>query len=149
MATIGTVERAGFEASTDEEIVNRVKAGDTALYEIIMRRYNRRLYRAARAILRDDAEAEEGDGGGVAAVGAPRSTPDYASLEVMDRDSRKMRGGYRILLRFASEDTPGSWDSFTQQVVDCRHKSFHKSIPIAGPPSWVGQMDKWTLPTRA
>jgi RNA polymerase sigma-70 factor, ECF subfamily len=59
MGTIETVERAGFEASTDEEIVGRVKAGDTALYEIIMRRYNQRLYRVARAILHDDAEAED------------------------------------------------------------------------------------------
>ena len=59
MRTIAAVERAGFEASSDEEIVERVKSGDTALYEIIMRRYNQRLYRVARAILHDDAEAED------------------------------------------------------------------------------------------
>lgn len=59
MATIATLERARFEASTDEQIVERVIAGDTALYEIIMRRYNQRLYRVARAILHDDAEAED------------------------------------------------------------------------------------------
>jgi RNA polymerase sigma-70 factor (ECF subfamily) len=40
-------------------VVERVKAGDTALYEILMRRYNQRLYRVARAILRDVAEAED------------------------------------------------------------------------------------------
>jgi RNA polymerase sigma-70 factor (ECF subfamily) len=39
--------------------VDRVLAGETALYEIIMRRYNQRLYRVARAIVRDDAEAED------------------------------------------------------------------------------------------
>jgi RNA polymerase sigma-70 factor, ECF subfamily len=59
MGTIEAVERTGFEASSDEEIVERVKSGDTALYEIIMRRYNQRLYRVARAILHDDAEAED------------------------------------------------------------------------------------------
>ena len=59
METIGTLEKARSEASSDEEIVERVKAGDTALYEIIMRRYNQRLYRVARAILHDDAEAED------------------------------------------------------------------------------------------
>jgi len=32
MRTIAAVERAGFEASSDEEIVERVKSGDTALY---------------------------------------------------------------------------------------------------------------------
>jgi len=59
METTGTLEKASSEGWTDEEIVERVKAGDTALYEIIMRRYNQRLYRVARAILRDDAEAED------------------------------------------------------------------------------------------
>jgi RNA polymerase sigma-70 factor (ECF subfamily) len=59
MDTIGTLEKARLEGWTDEEVVERVKAGDTALYEIIMRRYNQRLYRVARAILRDDAEAED------------------------------------------------------------------------------------------
>jgi RNA polymerase sigma-70 factor, ECF subfamily len=35
-----------------------VLAGEIELFEIVMRRYNQRLYRTARAILRDDAEAE-------------------------------------------------------------------------------------------
>src|SRR4249920_4240130 len=59
METTGTLERARSEGWTDEEIVDRVKAGDTPLYEIIMRRYNQRLYRVARGILRDDSEAED------------------------------------------------------------------------------------------
>jgi RNA polymerase sigma-70 factor (ECF subfamily) len=59
METLGTLERARLESWTDQEIVTRVRAGDTGLYEIIMRRYNQRLYRVARAILRDDAEAED------------------------------------------------------------------------------------------
>src|SRR5689334_6955657 len=44
---------------SDEEVVERVRGGDTALYEILMRRYNQRLFRIARAILRDDSEAED------------------------------------------------------------------------------------------
>jgi len=59
MQTVGILEKARSEGWTDEEVVGRVKAGDTALYELIMRRYNQRLYRIARAILRDDAEAED------------------------------------------------------------------------------------------
>jgi len=59
MEAIGTLEKARSEHWTDEEVIDRVKAGDTALYEIVMRRYNQRLYRIARAILRDDAEAED------------------------------------------------------------------------------------------
>jgi RNA polymerase sigma-70 factor, ECF subfamily len=46
-------------ALADEEVVRRVRAGQTGLFEILMRRYNQRLYRVARAILRDDAEAED------------------------------------------------------------------------------------------
>jgi RNA polymerase sigma-70 factor, ECF subfamily len=44
---------------SDIEVVRRVREGETALFEILMRRYNQRLYRVARAILRDDTEAED------------------------------------------------------------------------------------------
>ncbi len=44
---------------TDEQIVVRVLEGETRLFEQLMRRNNRRIYRAARAILRDDREAED------------------------------------------------------------------------------------------
>lgn len=43
---------------SDEDVVGRVLAGETELYEIIMRRYNQRLFRVARSVLRDDNEAE-------------------------------------------------------------------------------------------
>lgn len=46
-------------ALTDEEIVARVLAGELALFELLMRRNNRRVYRAARGIVRDDREAED------------------------------------------------------------------------------------------
>jgi len=44
---------------TDEQVIDRVRAGETALYEVIMRRYNQRLYRVARAILHNDSEADD------------------------------------------------------------------------------------------
>ena len=43
---------------SDEEVVARVLAGDRQLFELLMRRHNQRLYRAARAILRDESEVE-------------------------------------------------------------------------------------------
>lgn len=46
-------------ALSDEDVVDRVRGGDTAVFEILMRRYNQRLFRTARAILRDDADAED------------------------------------------------------------------------------------------
>ena len=44
---------------TDAEIVTRVRAGDRALFEILMRRHNQRIYRVARAIVKDEDEAED------------------------------------------------------------------------------------------
>jgi RNA polymerase sigma-70 factor (ECF subfamily) len=55
----GLADRAIDALPSDEEIVRRVRQGDVASFEIVMRRYNQRLYRLARAIVRDDAEAED------------------------------------------------------------------------------------------
>src|SRR3954451_12708437 len=49
----------GTSALSDEEIVKRVRDGDTAIFELIVRRYNQRLFRTTRAILRNDGEAED------------------------------------------------------------------------------------------
>ncbi|MEO6419688.1 MAG: RNA polymerase sigma factor [Polyangiaceae bacterium] len=46
-------------ATTDAEIVARICAGEEGLFEILMRRHNQRVYRAARAILHNEAEAED------------------------------------------------------------------------------------------
>jgi RNA polymerase sigma-70 factor (ECF subfamily) len=51
--------RLDAPAQSDDDIVQQVLAGQTALFELLMRRYNERLYRAARAITRDDREAED------------------------------------------------------------------------------------------
>lgn len=47
------------EPLSDEEVVTRVLAGETGMFEIVMRRHNQRLYRVARSILRNDGEAED------------------------------------------------------------------------------------------
>src|SRR6516165_9919377 len=44
---------------SDEHIVERVLAGETALFEILMRRHNQRIYRIVRGILKNDGEAED------------------------------------------------------------------------------------------
>jgi RNA polymerase sigma-70 factor (ECF subfamily) len=46
-------------ALSDEEIVARVLSGEVALFELLVRRHNQRLYRATKAILKDEAEAED------------------------------------------------------------------------------------------
>jgi RNA polymerase sigma-70 factor (ECF subfamily) len=44
---------------SDADVVARVCRGETGLFELLMRRYNQRVYRVGRAVLRDDMEAEE------------------------------------------------------------------------------------------
>jgi len=46
-------------ASDDGELVRRALARDGTAFRTIMERYNRRLYRIARGILRNDSEAED------------------------------------------------------------------------------------------
>lgn len=47
------------QSLSDEEVVRRVTAGDADLFEVIMRRYNQRLFRTLRATVANDAEAED------------------------------------------------------------------------------------------
>jgi RNA polymerase sigma-70 factor (ECF subfamily) len=50
---------AQVSALPDTEVVRRVCAGETALFEILMRRHNQRVYRAVRAVVKDEAEVED------------------------------------------------------------------------------------------
>src|SRR3954470_3334925 len=45
--------------STDADLVARARRGDGSAFELIMRRHNRRLFRLARSLIPDDAEAED------------------------------------------------------------------------------------------
>ena len=44
---------------SDAETIRQVLDGHTAMFELLMRRYNERVYRAARSIVRDEQEAED------------------------------------------------------------------------------------------
>jgi RNA polymerase sigma-70 factor (ECF subfamily) len=44
---------------SDMETIRQVLDGHTAMFELLMRRYNERIYRAARSIVRDEQEAED------------------------------------------------------------------------------------------
>ena len=46
-------------AMSDLEVVHRVLEGEVALFELVMRRYNRLLFRLARGVVRDDDEARD------------------------------------------------------------------------------------------
>ena len=51
--------RAGSSDAPDEELARRAAAGEAVAFEALMRRHNRAMFRTARAIVRDDAEAED------------------------------------------------------------------------------------------
>ena len=51
--------REEWQSLSDEEVIARVRAGETALYEVLMRRYNQRLFRAIRSVIAPDADAED------------------------------------------------------------------------------------------
>ncbi len=48
-----------WESLSDEEVVARVRAGETRLYEVLMRRYNQRLFRAIRSVTGSESDAED------------------------------------------------------------------------------------------
>ena len=58
---MATSSAAAFEGAEqdDGEIIRQVLQGNTAMFELLMRRYNERVYRAVRAIVRNEQEAED------------------------------------------------------------------------------------------
>lgn len=48
-----------LKALPDAQLVAHIREGETALFELLMRRHNRRLFRIARGILKEDGEAED------------------------------------------------------------------------------------------
>jgi RNA polymerase sigma-70 factor (ECF subfamily) len=51
-------EAAKDHPLTDEQVVQRVLAGEKALFEVLMRRHNRKVYRAIRSIVKDESAVE-------------------------------------------------------------------------------------------
>lgn len=55
-----SAEAASQNATLDEaEVVRRVRSGETALFEVLIRRHDQRVYRTVRSILMDEDEAED------------------------------------------------------------------------------------------
>jgi RNA polymerase sigma-70 factor (ECF subfamily) len=53
------VAARAFDAEADLALARRVADDDREALRVLMRRYNQRLYRTARSILKDDGEAED------------------------------------------------------------------------------------------
>lgn len=54
-----TTKTAATTEESEQTLARLVRSGDRAAFERVMRLHNRRLFRLARATLRDDAEAED------------------------------------------------------------------------------------------
>jgi len=50
---------AASAAEPDDALIRRICAGETACFEVLMRRHNERIYRTVRAVLGDDADVED------------------------------------------------------------------------------------------
>jgi RNA polymerase sigma-70 factor (ECF subfamily) len=123
-----------WTALTDEEIVARVLQGQTALFEVLMRRHNERIYRAARAVVRDEREAED--------VMQQAYVNAYVHLRQFDRRAKfstwltkiavheaiaraRKRGRYEPL-----EREPGGLETFmpTSAAPDPEHQAFAREL---------------------
>jgi RNA polymerase sigma-70 factor (ECF subfamily) len=59
MRALAKRERSELADAGDAQLVELARGRDDSAVGILVQRYNRRLYRVARAVLRDDAEAED------------------------------------------------------------------------------------------
>jgi len=57
--TQSTVQRTAGTLAGERNLVERAKSGDQSAFRAIMEQNNRRLYRVARAVMKDDTEAED------------------------------------------------------------------------------------------
>jgi RNA polymerase sigma-70 factor (ECF subfamily) len=112
-------------------LARRVANGDRAAFELLMRRYNRRLYRLARASLRDDAEAKDAlQEAYLSAYGAIGSFRGDATLStwlsrlVLNECGMRQRRSARRrdIMRLVSADTSRTE---TESVADAAERPDH------------------------
>lgn len=59
MTRLGATELQQLSPLSDLQVVERILDGDVGAFELLMRRYNQRLFIAARSVLNRDADAED------------------------------------------------------------------------------------------
>jgi RNA polymerase sigma-70 factor (ECF subfamily) len=111
-----------WSALSDEQIVSQVCGGQTALFEVLMRRHNERIYRAARAIVRDEAEAED--------IMQQAYVNAYAHLHQFDGRARFATWLTRIAVNeaIARARRRGRYEPFDEQAT------FHPITPMRTTP---------------
>ena len=59
MSTVQSAVAIAYDKLDDGQLVDLARSGEPGVFRTIMQRHNRRLYRVARGVLGDDAEAED------------------------------------------------------------------------------------------
>lgn len=109
----------GLSVLPDEAVVARVLDGNVALFEVLMRRHNERLYRAARAILKNASEAED--------VMQQAYVNAYANLRQFDRRASFATWLTRIAV---NEALARARKLGRYQAIDEEHGELEHAVPF-------------------
>jgi RNA polymerase sigma-70 factor (ECF subfamily) len=80
---------------TEDQIIDKIRNGEKEMYGLIVRKYNQRLYRVARAIVRNEAEVED--------ILQDTYLKVYLALPKFERRSRFSTWITKILINNANE----------------------------------------------
>lgn len=107
--------QAAFTALGDRDLVLLAQRDEPGAFRAIMLRNNRRLYRVARSIVRDDSEAEdvlqEGYVRAFAAMGEFRNEANlstWLTRIVLNEALGRVRSGVRPSISMTSTPSPGA-----------------------------------------
>ena len=120
----------------DEGVVARVLAGETSVFEIVMRRYNQRLYRVARAILRNDSEAEDVMQDAYVRAyehldqlaGRAKFSTWLTRIAVHEALTRQRRGRYQELEPMSEGDGGDPMDGFASMALNPEEQASNSQI---------------------
>jgi len=121
---------------SDEEVVARVLAGETSMFEVVMRRYNQRLYRVARAILRNDGEAEDVMQDAYVRAyehldqlaGRAKFSTWLTRIAVHEALTRQRRGRYQELEPMSEGDGGDPMDGFASMALNPEEQASNSQI---------------------
>ena len=128
---LNSSNKMALESSSDLELAERVSRKERSAVEIMMRRYNARLFRAARSVLKDDGEAEDALQEAyidvirrIDSFQGASSLGTWLTRVVINRSLMRLRSQrrHRVLVPFVSGGTEGPGPR-EESVVDQRLES--------------------------
>lgn len=123
---------------TDEELLERVRAGETSHYGVLIGRYHRRLYCVALRILRNDAEAEDAlQDAYILALTRLQQFAGRSSFYTwmaritMNEAFTRIRSRQRAQRLEAAVESPGNVHRFFAHVPSPEQQAFHNELDTA------------------